>query len=536
MPAKDLITRSRQPVTLNLHQLIPPVKGVFDAGGMTQIKDTYCLSIQNWIPRLNFMEIRKGWTVRNELDGHTVMSALQYSGTDGGKLIGICSDDTVWDLTTPSAEVDITPEAPADILNFSENWYSGLNFKNNLFIYSPSSSNTTEEVYAYDGTNIANAGFTYSASPLAGITTITVHQRRLFFGCGANMNIYYTALPDSVTGDCGIIDMSTHFSRGGTIKAIASWTRDGGAGVDDFLIILTSEGEIAVYQGTDPTSADAAMWSLIGTWDTGSKPVSSKCINVTGQEVIVATIDGIFQLTGLFNQSSMSDYSSGITITYGDLAPIQADLDYWAVIPSRQDDLMLIVVPRNAATNDYTIFGRFLPNGAWTVFSELPAQSIEHYDTGLIACLADGRVVNIFSGYSDGGEPIVAAFQTAYRQYGKLNHQVKAVSPIFQINDIDPDPVVKVKYDFELFNKPDVRTSVPTPTAGTSSGVGWDSVLWDTSYWGTSAVKFSPKIGQTGMGNASSMIISAASLTAPVFLTGINVYWQEMKNKGYFIR
>jgi hypothetical protein len=34
--------------------------------------------------------------------------------------------------------------------------------------------------------------------------------------------------------------------------AIASWTRDGGSGMDDVLAIITSNGEVLIYSGTDP--------------------------------------------------------------------------------------------------------------------------------------------------------------------------------------------------------------------------------------------------------------------------------------------
>ena len=44
------------------------------------------------------------------------------------------------------------------------------------------------------------------------------------------------------------------FRRGGYIKAMASWTLDGGAGMEDQLVLFSSNGEAVIYGGTDPDS------------------------------------------------------------------------------------------------------------------------------------------------------------------------------------------------------------------------------------------------------------------------------------------
>ena len=43
-------------------------------------------------------------------------------------------------------------------------------------------------------------------------------------------------------------------------QAVAGWPQDGGQGIDDLTLFITSEGEVLVYAGSDPSNADD--WSL----------------------------------------------------------------------------------------------------------------------------------------------------------------------------------------------------------------------------------------------------------------------------------
>lgn len=49
--------------------------------------------------------------------------------------------------------------------------------------------------------------------------------------------------------------------------AAETWTLDSGEGLDDYLVVTTSEGQVGVFRGTDPTSV--ATWGLVGVWNLG---------------------------------------------------------------------------------------------------------------------------------------------------------------------------------------------------------------------------------------------------------------------------
>ena len=66
----------------------------------------------------------------------------------------------------------------------------------------------------------------------------------------------------SVGGAAQVLDLSSIAKYGGHLVDLDTWTIDAGYGVDDNLVFITSNGEVIVYRGTDPSSA--ATWALAG--------------------------------------------------------------------------------------------------------------------------------------------------------------------------------------------------------------------------------------------------------------------------------
>ena len=101
---------------------------------------------------------------------------------------------------------------------------------------------------------------------------ISLHKKRLWFTPVNSMSLWYLAV-DAIAGDATEFPVSALFKRGGYIMATNSWSVDAGDGMDDMFIIITSEGEIAIYAGTDPASA--STWDLIGIYTMG-KPLGTQ--------------------------------------------------------------------------------------------------------------------------------------------------------------------------------------------------------------------------------------------------------------------
>ena len=62
-----------------------------------------------------------------------------------------------------------------------------------------------------------------------------------------------------------IFDLGSFMTRGGFLETIATWTQDSKQTVDEYLAFITSRGQVVVYQGTDPATANT--FALVGLYD-----------------------------------------------------------------------------------------------------------------------------------------------------------------------------------------------------------------------------------------------------------------------------
>lgn len=96
---------------------------------------------------------------------------------------------------------------------------------------------------------------------------------------------------NSVTGGGTNYDTAAIFRRGGYLVAMATWTIDGGTGPDDHLVLVTSEGELAVFVGNDPAS-----WSYKGTYYI-APPMGKRPFIKMGGDLLFLSRQGLYPLS-----------------------------------------------------------------------------------------------------------------------------------------------------------------------------------------------------------------------------------------------
>ncbi len=80
------------------------------------------------------------------------------------------------------------------------------------------------------------------------------HQGRMFY-IEKDTQAFHYADAGAYAGYTSRFDLSTIAATGASLEFMASWSRDSGAGMDDFAAFYFSDGAIVVYQGDDPASA-----------------------------------------------------------------------------------------------------------------------------------------------------------------------------------------------------------------------------------------------------------------------------------------
>lgn len=323
-------------------------------------------------------------------------------------------------------------------------------------------------------------GAAWSNPAITGVTTtnlinVTAFAKRLWFCEKATLKVWYLPVL-SIAGAATAIDFSGLFSRGGYIVAMGDWSLDAGYGMDDYAVFVTSEGQVAIYKGTDPSSP--ATWALIGVYDIGS-PIGRRCLMKYAGDVLVICKDGLAPLSKALMSSRvnsqemltdkiqhvMSDY----TTTYGNNFG-------WETVLYPQENMLLVNVPASSTTSYQLVMNTI--SGAWSRFIGWNTTCLElHGD--LVYFGGNGTVYKAWNGQSDNGNNIDFEALQSFNYFGDSGQlkQVKMLRPIIS-TDGSPGILLGVNTDFDT----SAPTGIPSFTASTAAT--WDSATWDSAIWG----------------------------------------------------
>src|SRR5690606_19300237 len=127
-----------------------------------------------------------------------------------------------------------------------------------------------------------------------------VFKGRAYLVEKSSLNLWYLP-PASIGGEAEAIDMGQIFQRGGKIVTAKTWTIDSGNGSDDHMVVISSNGEVAVFSGYDPSGTNT--WALIGVFYLG-RPIGQRCAVKFGGDLLIICEDGVYPLgKGLLSAS-----------------------------------------------------------------------------------------------------------------------------------------------------------------------------------------------------------------------------------------
>src|SRR5262249_19875632 len=140
------------------------------------------------------------------------------------------------------------------------------------------------------------------------------------------------------------------FKLGGALLAMASWSRDGGQGPDDYLVMITAKGEAVVYAGTDPSSASTS--ALVGVFKL-PEPIGARCFLQIGSDLGVLTSQGIVPFSGVLGQSQsgagQSAISNKIVGAFKNAYINRGTLFGWQLIEYPKQNLLICNAPMTEA-------------------------------------------------------------------------------------------------------------------------------------------------------------------------------------------
>lgn len=401
-PARALRSRAQ---TARRVWIPAPLGGLNAQDPWSEMSEQYALVLNNCFPRTDSLRVRNGYTSWATGIGGAVRSLMEYSGVGTNKFFA-AKTSAIYEITVSG------PVGAAAVSGLiSGDWQSSMMATSggNFLVI----ANGGDSVRSFDGTTWATPAITGVASST--LVHLFAHKRRLWFIERGTLNTWYLPV-DSIAGAATKIDLGPVFYLGGYLVAGGSMTRDGGAGPDDLACFVTSRGEVAVYQGTDPASA--STWAIVGVFQI-PPPIGRRCLQKLGGDLSVLTEGGLVSLMTMFALDRSAQDRAAITGKINRLFIEDSSLYRtnfgWQFISYPRGNMIVVNVPGTSSKWQYVMNAT---NGAWCKFSH-PSRCWSLYDEALYFGDDSGTVWKADSGAKDAGTTLIdAEIQTAFNYLG----------------------------------------------------------------------------------------------------------------------
>jgi len=462
----------------------------------------------NWWPATTNVVMRYGYTQHaTGIPGQTE-ALLVYNGPTDSEMFAADDQGDIYDVSAAGA----VGAAVVTGLTNGRFQYINVTTTGGSFLMAV---NGSDKLQGYNGTAWYEDGD--GTHDITGVNTATcgniaMWKNRVWLAQNGTLDAWY--LPTSaIAGAATKLPLGGIAQLGGYIVAIGTWTIDAGYGVDDLLAFITSQGEVLVYRGTDPSSA--STFALVGVWQVG-EPVGKRCLMKYGGDLLYICEDGVLPLSGALQSSRVNpkvSLTDKITYAMSQAISLYGDNFGWELMYFPKENQLYLNVPvqegnnqqqyvMNTISKNWCAFQGWKAN-CWAIFNEMP------YFGG------NGFVGAAWNGLTDNNTDIQAFCIQAFSHYQTPNLQKRftTMRPLFY-TDGAPSVLAEINVDFDLSD-----TTAPLSFSGTTYAT-WDNGLWDTALWGTDLAVQQDWQGATGIGFYGAPVMK-------VVAQGINVQWNQ---------
>lgn len=502
--------------------LPPPVGGLNARDPLPAMPPSDAVELINFFPTSTELQLRGGSAAYTTgALPLLVRSLMTYRAAGGAAKLFAATADGIYDA---SAGGDLSAAVAAVDLDDGE--ARAVNFQNTvgtsyLWVTCPS-----RPVALFDGAawTLLHATSTPALTGVApeSLRAPWVFKRRIFAIQAGSMNAWHLEV-DEIAGAMSQIPLGPLFSRGGELLAGGTWSLDGGSGLDDYCVFVTSEGEVAVYQGSNPE--DAADWGLVGVYYVG-RPLGSRCLFKLGGDLGIMTITGLYPLSKVLRGEEVA-MSAALTRkierTWVQYAKAFGANAGWDVVVLPEREALIVNVPLQV-DQTYRQLVMNLSTGAWTKFDGWNASALVRHNQTLYFGAPSGHLYRAWQEdlLNDSGTAIEGVAQTSFGYFG-TRPGLKTI-PLLRPH---------LRYDGETLVEWGLATdyrpgAVSASLTVDSSALDWDVAPWDTSSWGDASVyERQWRCAEAPPAHAHSLILEVTTAEAKVAWTGTDFVVQR---------
>lgn len=348
----------------------------------------------------------------------------------------------------------------------------------------------------------------------ANLVFVMQFKGRLWFAERNSARGWYLA-SGAVAGAATRFDFGNKFAHGGTLVGLYNWTVDGGEGVDDHLVAISSAGDVMVYKGSDPSSS--ATWDLVGQYYIGAVPAGFRIAQSQGGDLYMLSQYGVIPLTRLMQgtlvQQEQAQLSRNIAPLIASTMVQTRQSNGWELRNVPSANCFIVSTPTVVGQSElqYVLSTKTM---GWTVWNDLPYLSGDVYlgdfyfgnDTNIVYKLT-GNTENATAA-GTGGTDIAWSLFTTFQDYGDVgNFHVPQFARVVFTGASVPGLAVSARFDYDLTTPPSAGA------AGSISSALWDVALWDVAIWGGSIATYTRVFGLKGIGRAVALALGGNANT-----------------------
>jgi hypothetical protein len=487
------------------------------------------ITLINWVPDTGKIRLRRGsqpygqqilWNGVNP----PVQTIAAWSGGSSGCLLAVAGN----------AVFRIDPNAVTylGIADLTSNIWQYTMFSTLGGIYTLMFSGFDPPM-RYDGTTLTTTNFTAAAGAPYGLNQndlicVTPYQQRLFMGRNGTLQLWYGDV-GAIDGELNCLDLGSYCRKGGGIACVGQWTRPTVYGTMlQMLVVVTSNGEVLLFNGTDPSNA--SDWTMYGIYEIGQPVSGHRQINNLGPECILICADGFQPLSAYLSAGQEQALQTSISAKIGNAVSQAVGANGggfgWESVLYPLGNALYVNVPNVDGTFDQYCVNTL--TAAWYRLQGMKSYTWCTLGTGLFYGTDDGLIMQADTGTSDNGAAITATWQSSY-QYprgGGVTNQFTMARPVMLANGAGVIvPTISVQVDFA---QGDPSESVPL-SAASSSALLWDQGDWDSGgTWDASNSNGVQRqwVTISGVGYSASVLLQVSSDSIGIEMHTVDVLYK----------
>lgn len=461
--------------------------------------------LDNIIPEQGFCSVRKGY--KEEVSGleSYVESLFEFNSQGALPQLISCAGSKIYKGATTADIVEIGS-------GFSSARWNGVMMNNYLLLFN--GLNTPQK---YDGTTLTANSFTGITTPSL-LKGATIFKSRLYAWTGTECGFWYGGT-SAISGNLDYFDLSFIATKGGNVMKVISWSiANIGTVLSNRLAIFMDTGEIFIYEGDNPSSADS--WQLTQQYLI-SKPLDERAIINYGGDILLVNEYDVISLQASTSGESPENRTKlcGVVNNYANLYGSNFG---WQLINYPKDNLLIINTPitTNLKYEQLIVNTKNGTNGACK-FTGINATCFCVFGKDLYFG-GEGKIYLYGYNRDDNGEYINIELETAYNNFGSSFKKCCNYINLQYATDGTFSPSYAINYDFE-------KKSLVNSSVINTEGHFWDTIYWDTSYWSPEQTVKTTFLG--GYGNGIYLNFNLKKSIQGVEMNFYNLIYSLTQNK-----